>query len=86
MIKLIVFRFNGQWAPCPNMINPQNCVWKLEDNIIINSGVKWMHAILIKNIKLWKEIKMFPSLNIIDQTSIGIPIALLNNPTLYWYL
>lgn len=85
-INVTLYGFNGQWAPCPNMINPQNCVWKLEDNIIINSGVKWMHAILIKNIKLWKEIKMFPSLNIIDQTSIGIPIALLNNPTLYWYL
>lgn len=42
-----------------------------------------MYGIMIKNIKLGKTINMRPSLNIKDQTSIGIPIAPLNNPTIY---
>lgn len=68
------------------MINPQNCVWKQEDNIIINSGFNWLYGMVITNIKLGKAINLRPSLNINDQTSIGIPIALLNNPSIYWYM
>lgn len=45
-----------------------------------------MYGIMIKNIKLGKTINMRPSLNIKDQTAIGIPIAPLNNPTIYWYM
>lgn len=72
-INVTLYGNNGQWSPCPNMINPQKCVWKQEDHIIINSGVNWMYAIVIKNDRINKKLETVIYPIVIDLTSIVKP-------------